>query len=419
MTWAMEIWDLTALQRFKRPIALKSRRPTIASFLKENGYRCGAIGKWHLGFEWPLKPGSPSPEEFPINRIGLKIYADFSKKLNHTPLDLGFDYFFGIPGSLDMDPYCFIENDHTVGIPSLPKSPRYNQQRAGLMVPGWKDEEVDIVHSKKAIQFIENHLKHHVDQPFFLYLATSSPHRPCDCQPGIVEGKSQAGDRGDMVMLFDWVVGQIDETIEKHGLKENTLFIITSDNGARLTCANGKDYGHKSCGKLRGQKADIWDGGHREPFIARWPDMITPNSENDDLICLVDFFATCASIIDKPLPKNGAEDSFDCSRALLEDGSNKGTRDTLIHHSGGGMFSIRKGAWKFIDGLGSGGFSRPRSKKPLPWQAKAQLYNMENDQQEQNNLWKSRRDLVHDLKKELYDAIKRGSTRPLGSKKEN
>jgi arylsulfatase A-like enzyme len=133
--------------------------------------------------------------------------------------------------------------------------------------------------------------------------------------------------------------------------------------------------------------------------------MITPGSENDDLICLVDFFATCASIIDKPLPKNGAEDSFDYLKSLLEDGSNKGTRDTLIHHSGGGMFSIRKGPWKFIEGLGSGGFSRPRSKKALPFQAKTQLYNMENDQQEQNNLWKSRRDLVRDLKKELYDAV--------------
>ena len=385
-------------------------RMTVAGMLKKKGYHTAAIGKWHLGLDWTTKPGS-APISYD-HHYSKDPDINFTKPLRQSPTSHGFDYFFGIAGSLDMPPYVFIENDRPISIPTKPKSPLYNQQRMGPMADDWKDEEVDTTHAKKAVEFIETHAKESPDQPFFLYLATAAPHRPCDIQPDFVKGKSQAGDRGDMVVLFDWVVGQVEETLKRLDLIDNTLIVITSDNGARLTCADGNDYGHRSCGDLRGQKADIWDGGHREPFIARWPGKIPANAIEEEVVCLVDMFATFAEIVGGPLGENVAEDSFNFLPALLQKPHDKPARDMLIHHSGNGMFSVRKGKWKFIPGLGSGGFSRPQSKRAILWMPKGQLYDMKADHRETRNLWKERQDIVKELTAELEIAIKAGRTRP-------
>ncbi|MHA1679914.1 MAG: sulfatase family protein [Promethearchaeota archaeon] len=393
---------------------IEKGRPTIASFLRGHGYRSAAVGKWHVGLGWQLNEGAEKPTGSTRNKIGMQLDVDFTKKIKHGPLDLGFDYFFGIAGSLDMDPYCFIENDKTVGIPSVPKEPRYNQQRDGLMVPGWKDEDVDIQHAAKAVGFIKDHVERYPNKPFFLYIATSAPHRPCDCQPPIVRGRSKAGDRGDMVMMFDWVVGQIDSALDALGIADDTLTILTSDNGARLRCANGNDYGHKSCGNLRGQKADIWDGGHREPFIARWPGRVKPGSVSHDLVCLMDLFGTVADVVGSQLPDDGAEDTFSFFDSLTgEETSAAPHRNKLIHHSGNGYFSLRMGKWKLIKGLGSGGFSRPRFKKPRPWGPRGQLYDLDTDLQETTNLWKQRTDIVKRFNLIIDECITDGRTRPL------
>ncbi|MBD3350212.1 MAG: sulfatase-like hydrolase/transferase [Candidatus Lokiarchaeota archaeon] len=386
-------------------------RPTIASFLGDNGYRTAAIGKWHLGLWWPLKEGVKGPEAYNINRLGFELDCDYSKPIKGGPNELGFNYFFGIAGSLDMHPYCYIENDHTVGIPDHYKEVLCNQQRKGLTTDNWKDEEVDIKCTEKSIAFIEDHLENHSDKPFFLYHATAAPHRPCEVRPDFVINKSQAGDRGDMVVLFDWVVGQIKDTLEKHDLMQNTLLIITSDNGARLQCANGKTYGHKSCGELKGQKADIWEGGHREPFIIIWPSVLKPNTTCHQLMCLSDLFASISGIFGKELPDNAAEDSFDLSSIFLGEQNENKIRDTIIHHSGGGIFSIRQGKWKLIQGLGSGGFSRPRKRKSYFWRPKGQLYDLEKDFKETNNLWKERPDIVKKLTDLLEKQIEQGFTR--------
>jgi arylsulfatase A-like enzyme len=278
-----------------------------------------------------------------------------------------------------------------------------------MMTADFKDEEVDITFAKKAVEFIDNHHTQQPDQPFFLYLPTASPHRPCDIRPDFVIDKSQAGDRGDMVVLFDWIVGQVLDVLDRLGLTENTLLIVTSDNGARATCANGLDYGHKSNGALRGQKADIWDGGHREPFIARWPDQIPAGSTSDAPVCLVDFMATVAAILNVELPEHAAEDSFNMLPVLK--GSPASNRQAIIHHSGDGMFSIRQGSWKLIQGLGSGGFTEPKHMDPEQDGPSGQLYNLAEDLAESQNLWLERPDVVEEMMGMLFQIQEEGRSR--------
>ena len=389
---------------------IERERLTVASLLKRRGYATAAVGKWHLGLDWK-RPGGEPPAFLPADTIrtgsGLDGFdLDYAQPATGGPTELGFDSWFGIAGSLDMPPYCFIENGRTVGVPDCEKPTYYNQQRRGPAVADWRDEEVDITFARKAVEFMEGHVAVRPDQPFFLYLPTASPHRPCDVQPGFVKGKSQAGDRGDMVMLFDWVVGQVTDTLDRLGIRENTLLIVSSDNGARATCANGEDYGHRANGPWRGQKADIWDGGHREPFIASWPARMAKAATCGQLLCLSDFMATCAAIVGEPLPADAAEDSFDMLPALLGD-STSPARDTLVHHSGYGMFSVRHGRWKAVFGLGSGGFTEPRSEEPQPGGPEGQLYDLDADPAETDNLWQTRPEIVADLRNRL-EAIQNG-----------
>jgi arylsulfatase A-like enzyme len=327
------------------------------------------------------------------------------------PIELGFDTCFCITGSLDMAPYCFIEDDHTVGIPSVAKDPYNPQQRPGLMVPGWQDEQVDVIFAEKAVEFIDRHADEHPDQPFFLYLTPSAPHRPC-VPPDFMVSRSQAGARGDMVALVDWMVGQIDRALDRHDLTENTLIIVTSDNGARLTNYDGRDYGHKSCGDLRGQKADIWDGGHREPFVARWPGHIEPGSTTDEMVCLADLMATCAEFLGISLPEDAAQDSYSMLPVLRGVTSDAPLREAIVHHSGDGMFSVRQGRWKLILGLGSGGFTEPRHAEPAPGEPLGQLYDMDCDYTETANLWQQRPDIVRELTALLERYQRQGHSRP-------
>jgi arylsulfatase A-like enzyme len=385
------------------PPLIEPQRLTVASMLRRQGYATTAIGKWHLGLGWTTTDGALP------TAAGRNV--DYSIPVRGGPLQLGFDTCFCITGSLDMAPYCFIEDDHTLGIPAVDKDPYLPQQREGLMVPGWRDDLVDVHFTERAVAFIDRHAEKRPSQPFFLYLTPSAPHRPC-VPPSFTEGASEAGERGDMVALVDWMVGRIDDALARHDLQEQTLVIVTSDNGARLTNYDGRDYGHRSNGDLRGQKADIWDGGHREPFIARWPGRIAPGSISGQLTCLCDLIATCADLLGTDVPARAAQDSYSFLHALVGESSSGPVREALVHHSGDGMFSLRKGRWKLVSGLGSGGFSEPKQVEPVPGGPLGQLYDMESDWQETGNGWLEHPTVVEELSHLLDDHQAQGFSRP-------
>jgi arylsulfatase A-like enzyme len=395
-------------------------RLTVASMLRSQGYRTAAIGKWHVGLEWQLKDEYirenqckfdwDKPHLLNTNVVEDLGAVDYHKPIIGGPTSLGFDYFFGIAGSLDMPPYCFIENERTVGIPSEEKHPYHAQQKKGLMVPGWKDEEVDVHFAQKAMAFIEQNASEHPEQPFFLYLTPSAPHRPC-LAPDFLMGSSQAGARGDMVCVVDWVLGEVMQTLERLDLSGDTLIFLTSDNGARPADVDGETYGHKTCGDLRGYKGDIWEGGHRIPLVARWPGRIPAGSRSDITVCLSDLLATCAAILGTELPANAGEDSLSILPTLRgEEASPAAEREALVHHSVFGTFAVRRDRWKLIAGTGSGGFSEPCQEETGPAVPPGQLYDMVADIQESNNLWSQEEAVVSALSETLVRIRRQGFT---------
>jgi len=397
------------------PPLIEPERLTVASLLKQHGYETACIGKWHLGLHWQVKPGAnidfyeplPWDEDQNLTATGRDKFIDFTKPVKGGPNELGFDYAFYTSGcSTVQPPYCFIENDRTVGIPNV-RIPDEFEARPGWMVPGWSQENVDPTFTKKSIQFIENHVKTSPDKPFFLYFVPSAPHAPW-LPPDFVKGKTREGPRGDLVFLVDWCVGQILDSLDHLNLTENTLLIFTSDNGPRI----GKR-GHKSAGPWRGYKSHIWEGGHREPFIARWPGKIRPGTKCEEVTCFTDLMATCGAITGAKLPPGSAEDSYNILPALLGEKIDKPIRPDIIHHSVWGVFSIRQGKWKLIlDTQGSGGWVEPGDEYPVPG-SPGQLYDIEKDPYETCNLWRHRPDVVERLTKLLEKYKRQGYSRTI------
>jgi arylsulfatase A-like enzyme len=401
------------------PPLIDADRLTLPGFLRHQGYRTACIGKWHLGMDWDTTDGE-EPE-----RNGWNV--DYAAGVTNGPTARGFDYYFGISASNNMPPYCFIENDHVVGSPTERKSPIHDAQHPAPMVPGWSDEAVGPTLTQKAQGWLADHHRQHPDRPFFLYLPSEAPHRPC-VPPDRFRGKSGAGRRGDMVLEFDWTVGQIKQTLEELEVAENTLFIVTSDNGARpgdplevVQEEIGPDpeivsgcvtYGHRSNHIYRGQKADIWDGGHRIPLLVSWPGQIPQGTRSDEITCLTDIFATVAELLDCSLPSCAAEDSFSFLRVLRGEGSEMPVRSHVIHHSLRGMFAVRNGRWKLIPELGSGGFTKPPSRDPAPGEASGRLYDMQDDPSETRNLYEKRPDMVSRLRSILEKARENDRTVP-------
>ncbi|MGZ0655416.1 sulfatase family protein [Coraliomargarita sp. W4R53] len=385
---------------FGRPL-IEPGQATLPATLREQGYATYAVGKWHLGFEWRSKSGDllSFEEADDMNANGFDV--DYTQQLKGGPTDVGFDQYFGIAGSMDMPPYCFIEGDRVLNPPLSEKAHYYNQQRRGMHSSDYIEEEVDVRFTEKAIDFLHSHVAKTEKKPFFLYLAASSPHRPCEIAPDFVKGKSSAGDRGDMVLLFDWMVGQVLDTLDTLGISENTMIVVTSDNGARTTCADGQDYGHAANGIYRGQKADIWEGGHREPFIIRWPEQIEPNRVCDELIGLSDIYATVADLIGVPVDNRQVEDSVSFL-GLLQDSQKTCQRESLIHHSGCGHFSIRKAEYKYIMSNGSGGFTEPVGER---YSTSGQLYNLVKDPAETTNLINDLPEVAAELRQILSEQI--------------
>jgi len=324
---------------------------------------------------------------------------DFNKPLNGTPNDIGFDEFYGITASLDIPPYFYIKNRRITAtkIDTIDGTSGKGFWRKGPIGNDFKHDEVLPHLTNKAVKYIEKQSK--INKPFFLYFPLPAPHTPILPTPKF-RGKSDAGEYGDFVLMVDDVVKQIEESLINQGIAENTLIIFTSDNGfaPAANLQEQLDFGHHPSYNMRGHKADIFEGGHRIPFIVKWPTQIKPKSISSETVCLTDLMATVGAIVNEKISDNSAEDSYNILPVLLGKKQTKSIREATIHHSIEGVFSIRKGKWKLIFGPGSGGWSSPvpkkaRSKKmPL-----LQLYDLDNDISEKNNIAHQYPNIVDEL----------------------
>ncbi len=379
------------------PALIEPGRMTLASLLKQRGYQTACVGKWHLG-------------------LGNEKRTDYSKPLRPGPNAVGFDYFFGIPASLDMPPYVFVENETVTEAPTKQignsAMRRYGGEgfwRGGAIAPGFKHADVLPRLSEKAIGFLK---KQSADKPFFLYLPLNAPHTPW-MPAKEFSGKSGAGFYGDFVAQVDAVLGQVLQTLEDGKLADNTLVIFTSDNGAHWLPEDIEKFKHLANDGLRGMKSDIWDGGHRVPFIVRWPGKVKPGSVSKELICLTDMLATTAALVGVDLPAGAGEDSFNFLPVLLGTQGDKPVREAIVHHSGDGTFGIRQGPWKLALALGSHGFSKPQNIVPKEGDPKGQLYNLDTDPREKNNLWLAKPEIVERLTALLGKYQKEGRSRSI------
>lgn len=388
---------------------IDTRRMTVATLLKQQGYQTGCVGKWHLGLEWTRKDPS-----IPVNdSANLKWNnIDFSKPIKSGPNELGFDYFFGISASLDMHPHVYIENHRVTSVPTRIIKGNGGKAfwREGPIGDDFRHVEVLDRLTDKAVGFIESQKP---EKPFFLYFPLTAPHKPIIPKKEF-QNKSGLNEWGDFVMQVDATVGRVMKALEQKGFAENTLVIVTSDNGATpgADFKTLKSKGHNPSGPLRGNKADIFEGGHRVAFIARWPDVVKPGSVCDQTICHTDLLATAAEIARTDLPANAGEDSYSIL-PLLKGSHSQTIRPYTIHHSINGSFAIRRGKWKLCLCPGSGGWSAPRPpqarKQKLPG---IQLFNIEQDLAEQKNLEDRYPEEVQQLTGLLTEAVEKGRSTP-------
>jgi len=362
------------LMPYERPL-IEPSRPTLASFLRSQGYGTVYIGKWHLGLEWTTKDGSKADEFYKRDKPfetaeTLQWRVDFSRPVGGGPTRLGFDYFFGNAGCPSNDPpYVFMENDRTVSVPTKMSKEEWRGLPGflpGPMADGWSEEDIDVVLAGKAKEAIDGHLRKRPNDPLFLCLSPNSPHIPW-LVPEFMKGKSREGPRGDLVALFDWAVGEIDAHLKTRRIADKTLLIVTSDNGGQKG-ANG----HKSAMNFRGFKSDIWEGGHRVPFIVRWPGKTKAGTVSGDLVSLGDLFATFADLVGAPLPDDAAEDSWSILPAFLGTAQGRSLHEALVFQAGNGDLAIRQGRWKFVDVMTKAGRGR--------------LYDLEADPAERRDL---------------------------------
>ena len=406
------------------PCLIENSRLTIAKMLQEQNYTTALFGKWHVGLTFYDIDGNP------ILKNGLDAVKriDYTRPITDGPLHRGFDYFFGTACCPTTDwLYAYIDGDkiptpptHIVDRKPLPKHPYSRDNRPGMIAPGFDLEEVDMVFLQKSIEFLESHKKNSPNKPFFLFHSTQAVHLPSF--PGkAFKGMTQSGPHGDFIFELDFIVGALVTKIDQLGFGENTLIIFTSDNGPEVPTSIDmrKQYKHDGARPWRGVKRDQWEGGHRIPFIARWPKKITAGSVSDQTICLTDIMATCATLSGAKLPNDAAEDSFDILPALLKE-TDKQIREYTLHQTITLALAIRNGEWKFLDHKGSGGNNYEREGEwgmkqfALPEYAPdspGQLYNLKEDPGETKNLYNIHPEIVKKLKRKLEVYKKNGHSR--------
>ncbi|MEL7117829.1 MAG: arylsulfatase [Bacteroidota bacterium] len=403
----------------KSKALISAERTTLASLLKKAGYHTAFIGKWHLGWDWGLKDST----DFGGDGWGYKDFEgiDFSKPITNNPNDLGFDYAYGHSGSLDMPPYVYVENGKVTKIPdtTISANTSYAFWRKGPISEDFIHEDVTPNFFRRSFDYIKKQAK--TDEPFFLYLPLPSPHTPI-LPTEVWQGKSGLNPYGDFVMMIDDYMGQLAATIKAAGIEENTIVIFTSDNGCSPTANFDvlEQKGHAPNHIFRGHKADIYEGGHRVPFIVKWPDLIAKGTSSDQTICTADFLATFADIVGVPLQDTEGEDSYSLLPIFEQEKLETPIREATVHHSINGSFAIRKGDWKLIMCPGSGGWSfpRPNNKAAIDSLPPLQLYNLKSDPSESKNLQAENQEKVVELKALLSKYIVEGRSTP-GAPQEN
>ena len=383
---------------------ISDNRLTLASLLRSHGYTTIMVGKWHLGMDFP---GTEPTRENPNSR-------EWSQPVLDMPLDKGFDRFFGIPASMNYGVLAWFEGRHAKVPPTLFTKKKANRLAISdyrIMPPYQEAPAPDLMEvasdfvdvecltrfTDRAIEFIEEHASHaQTDKPFFLYLPYTSPHKPVIPLEQF-RGKSEAGAYGDFMMETDWHIGRILNVLDEQHLTENTLVIVTSDNGPENTWKERKErFGHASNGIFREGKRSIYEGGHRVPFIARWPAKVSPNRLSSATICQTDILATMADIIGAKLPDDVGEDSQSFLRSLIND-SHQHQRVPTIHHSSSGGFAIRDGKWKLI-------MKHRRQSR--------ELYDLSNDPGETMDVLDSHPDIASRLEQQITKIVRNGRSTP-------
>lgn len=402
-----------------QPLLIDTEKLTLGQLFKNKGYATAVIGKWHLGFG--------------------KGKTDWNKPLRPGPLELGFDYYFGIPKVNSGFPYLYVENDSIVGYdpkdpitfkPPYSKTTTYPPEagrKSENKVGGAKeahaiydDEKTGTLLAEKAVAWIEEHK----EEPFFLFFPTPNIHHPFTPAPRL-KGSSEAGLYGDFIHELDWQVGEIVKCLEENGLAENTLIIVTSDNGGMFN-HGGQDAfkdGHRINADLLGFKFGVWEGGHRVPFIAKWPGKIEPNTKSDQLISGVDMLATFAAVTRQTIAADQIADSINVLPAFVDEPDSALRKELILCPNKPSHLSIRKGKWVYIPAQGSGGFKgKPgehgaggpacisfvgsensdieggKIKKGAP---PAQLYDLEDDVNQTKNLYNEYPEVVKQLAEDL------------------
>ncbi|MEM8955574.1 MAG: sulfatase-like hydrolase/transferase [Verrucomicrobiota bacterium] len=409
------------------PCLITAERLTLPEMLKEQGYTTALFGKWHVGMTFLDHDGKPVYETSKKNGVDLVNHADLTRPIADGPLNHGFDHFFGTVCCPTTDwLYAYIDGNR---IPVLPEGIRDKEKlpnhawsfdcRPGLVAPDFDFEEVDMLFLEKSQDFLKDHVSNHPDQPFFLFHSAQAVHLPSF--PGNeFKGKSGAGPHGDFIFQFDHIVGELLKTLEELGIAENTLVIVSSDNGPEVGTVihMRKDHNHNGSHPWRGMKRDQWEAGHRVPFLAVWPGKITPGSVSAQTICQTDIMHTCAAITGYDLPDDAAEDSCNLLPVLLGEDNDQPVRPYTLHQTIRLALAIRRGDWKYLDHQGSGGnkygvgrledHPSPDSAPDAP----AQLYNLKSDPGETTNLYFEHPEIVQELKSLLEESKSTGRSRP-------
>jgi arylsulfatase A-like enzyme len=395
---------------------IEEGRETVATLLKKAGYKTACIGKWHLGWDWAVKPGFEGKidNETISGEEGRMDWIDFSRPIQNGPTTRGFDYYYGIIASLDMPPYVYVENE-TPSSEALVWQEQYGLCRPGVRQESLEWDNVLQTLTAKAVSHLESQS---ADQPFFLYFPLTAPHTPIEPTEEF-KGKSGMNDYTDFCMEVDHRIGQLLDALDRKGLADDTIVIFATDNGAAGRWADAprlkREFGHYCSHIYRGYKSDIWDGGHRLPFLVRWPGVVEPGSFCDQRVGLFDLFATVAEITGQDVRDNAGEDSVSLLPALKGGSIEQSIRDALVHHSENGMFALRKGKWKLCRCPASGGrgfddIDDERAREQgLP---EVQLYDMDADPGEKINLFETHPDVVADLTEALHRIVIEGRSTP-------